>query len=113
MTVASKIKDAVEHAAENSLGLVIIDFNLEHGKGLSLLDSLCETAPQLPTILLAEPLQEIEVAGAGCRADLVVPKQFDEIPQLLKAVDKLLRRRLPRKMPGTVRKTAPAAKKHG
>ncbi|MCW5966448.1 MAG: response regulator [Bryobacterales bacterium] len=111
--VASKAKDALHHMENDGLALVIVDFNLEQGKGLTLLEEVCAHETALPTILLAEPVQEMELDGSSCRPDIVVAKQFDEVAQLLKAVDKLLRRRVPRKRPGNVQKPPTAAAKHG
>ncbi len=111
--LASKAKDALSHVENDGLALVIVDFNLEHGKGLALLDIVCAHETALPTILLADPLQEIEADCASCRPDIVVAKQFDEVPQLLKAVDKLLRRRVPRKRPMSIQSPPTPAKKHG
>lgn len=111
--VASRLKDALHHAENDAPCMAIVDFSVEHGKGLLLLDSLLEASPNLPTILLADPLQTIEADGSNCRPDLVVAKQFDEVPQLLKAVEKLSRRRVPRKKPVGIRKAATVARKHG
>ena len=114
VVIASKSKDALQQLEENCPSVLIVDYSLEHGKGLALLDLVCESAPDMPTILLADPLQEIEADLSNCRADVVVAKQFDEIPQLLRSVEKLLRRRLPRKRPGTVSKSkSSSAKKLG
>lgn len=111
--VASKAKDALQHVENDGLALVIVDFNLEHGKGLALLEEVCAHKSALPTILLAEPVQELELDCASCRPDIVVSKQFDEVAQLLKAVEKLLRRRVPRKRPGNVQKPPSSSRKLG
>ncbi len=111
--VVSKAKDAMLQLESDNLALVIVDFNIEHGKGLDLLTEVCAHPSDLPTILLADPVQGIEVDAATCRPNIIVAKQFDEVTQLLKAVEKLLRRRVPRKRPGSLGGEPPPRKKHG
>lgn len=99
VVMASKAKDALQHLEAGGLAVAVIDFNLEHGKGLELLQEVCTHYGGLPTILLADPVQGIHLDGAACQPDIVVAKQFDEVTQLQRAVEKLLRRRVPRKKP--------------
>ncbi|MCU0227975.1 MAG: response regulator [Bryobacterales bacterium] len=111
--ITSKAKDAMHHLEAGGLALVIVDCNLEHGKGLELLQEVCAHASGLPTILLADPVQGLELDGAACQPDIVVAKQFDEVTQLQRAVEKLLRRRVPRKKPGSVSGAPPKKRKQG
>jgi CheY-like chemotaxis protein len=113
VAVASKSKDAVDSIADGFTSLLIVDFSFEHGTGVAFLDQVRAEYPQLPTVLLADPLQEIEADVNNCCADVLVPKQFDEIPQLLRAVEKLQRRRKPRKQPKTIRAVGTKTKKTG
>jgi len=109
---AHKSKDALQQLEGEEVSLLIVDFNLEHGKGLELIDQVADLMPTLPTILLADAMQALSEDLTDCRANMVIPKQFDEVSQLLRAVEKLLRRRTPRKRPGSVTKPN-TLRKHG
>jgi DNA-binding NtrC family response regulator len=113
VAVASKSKDAMEWMAQEQTSLLIVDFSFDHSRGLAFLDEVRAAFPEIPTVLLADPLQEIEADTGNCCVDILVPKQFDEIPQLIRAVEKLQRRRKPRKQPKSIRATAKTTKKTG
>lgn len=99
-----KKKDALQRLEEQQIALLIVDFSVDHSSGLELINQAAEVAPDLPSILLVDMLQEVSADLTDCRAAMVVPKQAEELSNLIRSVEKLLRRRSPRKRPSAIRK---------
>lgn len=105
-----KAKDTIPRLTDEGVSLLIVDFGLDHSKGLELIDQAADLAPALPTILLVDRIQELSADLTDCRADVVLPKLGDELDQLIRSAEKLLRRRGPRKRPAAISKPAPVRK---
>lgn len=105
-----KKKDALQRLEDQSVSLLIVDFGVDHSSGLELIEQAAEASPDLPSILLVDALQEVSADLTDCRAAMIVSKQAEELAHLIRAVEKLLRRRNPRKRPAAIRRPTQARK---
>lgn len=104
----SKVKDAAAHLAGGGISLLVCDYKLDQQNGVEFLRATRESHATLPSILLLTPVEETQVDPLACGADLLVPKRANEVAQLVRAVQRLLTRKAPRKKPAAIRKTVAA-----
>jgi CheY-like chemotaxis protein len=87
---------------------VVTDYKMPRMNGLELIVRIRERAPTLPIILVSGYVDGLGLTEANTGADVVIPKSAHEVPQLVRSVNRLLRRNAPKKPAGAQRPPAKA-----
>jgi DNA-binding NarL/FixJ family response regulator len=84
VTVAGSLAEARDYLAKQTFDVVLLDYDLDDGKGTSLFASLAEL-PNRPLVIAASAHQDGNEALLQAGADTVCPKgQFDEIDAVIR-----------------------------
>jgi len=91
--VATSGADALDQFASGPFDLVVTDYRMPRMDGLELIGRLRAIAPALPIVLLSGFAETLGLAEAATGADVVLQKSANEITHLVRAVNRLLRRK--------------------
>lgn len=91
--------DALEQFAAHAIDLVVTDYKMPRMDGLDLICRLRVQAPGLPIVLLSGFAEALGLGEASTGADVVLQKSANEVSHLVRAVNRLLRRKPARKPP--------------
>lgn len=106
ITTAGSAEIALEKFEENPFPLLVTDYKLPGMTGVDLISKVRALAPETRIVLLSGFVPALGLTEQSTGADVVLHKSANEVTQLIRAVQKLLR-----KKPGTAAKK-PAARKH-
>jgi two-component system response regulator HydG len=97
VTTATCGTQAWELFLEGSYGLVITDCTTAEMRGVDLIARIRDERPAVPIILISAYVDSLGLNEANTRADAVIQKSANEVSHLVLAVNRLLRRKAPRK----------------
>jgi len=97
VSTATSGADALEQFGAHSFDLVVTDYRMPRMDGIELISRLRGQAPALPIVLLSGYAEAAGLAESSTGADVVLQKSANEISHLVRAVNRLLRRKPPRK----------------
>jgi CheY-like chemotaxis protein len=103
--------EAVELFHKLSFDLVVTDYKMPKMGGVELIRHIKGCAPAMPVILLSGFVDILGLTEQSTGADVVIAKNPQEVSNLLRSVKRLLRRRVPRKPPGSQRNTVALSRK--
>jgi len=109
--VVSSAEQAIERFAARSFDLVITDYRMPGMNGIEVIRRLREHRGDVPVILISGFSQALGLTEADTGADVVLQKSANEVAQLIRAVNRLLRAPAPKKRATPQRKSAAAASK--
>lgn len=101
ITTATGGEDALEAFAAGKFDMVVTDFRMPRMDGAELIRRLRGIEPGIPAIILSAFVDTLGLSEGSTGADVVLPKSANEIPHLVRAVNRILRRRTAKKPPGT------------
>jgi len=101
ITTATDPVEALAHFNRGSFSLVITDYKMPRMTGPELIAKLRETDPALPIILISGFVDSLGLSEATTGADIVIQKSSNEVAHLLRAVNRLMKRKAPRKPPAS------------
>ena len=101
VTEVSSAKEALRLFGSGLFDLVITDFRMPDLNGIELIQNARAIRPEIPIILISGFTTALGLDEATTGADIVLQKSALEVPQLIRAVNRLLR-----KTPATPRKRA-------
>lgn len=107
-TVTTSVDEALDLFGQNDFSLVVTGYRMPEVNGIDLIRRLREVRKELPVVLLSGYVDPLGLNEATTGADAVIQKSANEIPNLLRAVNRLLRRKAPKKPVG--RQSPPHAK---
>ena len=114
MTVASCAAEGLAIFTAQSFDLVITDYRMPDMDGVELIQRARAHNGAVPIILISGFSTALGLNEESTGADLVLQKCYTEVPQLIHAVTRLLRKsNTPRKRAGSQRKSAAASKRTG
>jgi CheY-like chemotaxis protein len=112
ITTASEGQEALDRFSRDKFDLVITDYKMPRMNGLELIVRIRERAPTVPIILVSGYVDGLGLTEANTGADVVIPKSAHEVPQLVRSVNRLLRRNAPKK-PARAQRPPAKAKRQG
>jgi two-component system, OmpR family, response regulator CpxR len=93
--VASSGADALEQFSQNKYDLVVTDYKMPRMDGLELIVRLRKVTPEIPIVLVSGFVDALGLSEATSGADAVIQKSANEVTHLVRAVNRLLRRKKP------------------
>jgi len=97
VSTATSGSDALEQFAAHTFDLVVTDYKMPRMDGLELIRRLRGQAPSLPIVLLSGFVETMGLDEESTGADAVLQKSANEVTHLVRAVNRLLRRKAPKK----------------
>lgn len=99
-TTASGGEDALQQLSNSKFDILVTDYRMPKIDGVELIRRVRTTDPAMPIILLSGYVEAYGLDEANTGADIVLPKSANEVAHLIRAVNRLLRRKVTRKPPG-------------
>jgi CheY-like chemotaxis protein len=84
--------EALELCGEHSFDVVVTDYKMPKMNGVELIVRLRKLHPATAVILISGFTDTLGLDEAGTGADIVLQKSNNEVPQLIRAVNRLLRK---------------------
>ncbi len=100
ITIASTAEDALELFTRQRFDMVITDFKMPKMNGIELTVQIRKVCADIPVILISGFTDALGLNEATTGADLVIQKSSREVTQLIRGVNRLMRR-MPRKPAGS------------
>jgi CheY-like chemotaxis protein len=110
VTAVSSPQDGLQRFAETKFDLVITDYRMPHMNGDALISRIHELRGDVPVILISGVVQALGLNEENTGADVVIQKNNIEVPQLTRAVKRLLERKSEKKPVRAQAATKKAAK---
>ncbi len=95
ITTAGSALEGLERFAETAFELLITDYKMPRMNGVQLIKKVREESPSLPIILLSGFADTLGLDEKNTGADIVIQKSNNEVPDMVRAVRKLLRPKKP------------------
>jgi len=105
--------DALEQFASHKFDLVVTDYKMPRMDGLELISRLRKYTPDLPIVLVSGFVDSMGLNEESTGADVVIQKCANEVSHLVRAVNRLLRRKSPAKKPAAAQSAALKSKRKG
>ena len=109
--VASSGADALEQFSEHKYDLIVTDYKMPRMDGLELIARLRKLQPEILIVLVSGFADSLGLNEATTGADAVIQKSANEVTHLVRAVNRLLRRK-PAKKPASADSRTLKAKRH-
>lgn len=106
ITTAAEGQEAFDRFGRDKFDLIITDYKMPNMNGLQLIERIRQTAVDLPIILISGYAEALGMNEANTGADVVISKSASEVPQLIRSVNRLLRRPALKKPVGSQRSMA-------
>jgi len=97
VTVVSSAGEAIRRFATEPFDLVVTDYKMPEMNGVEMIRRLRAHRADVPVILLSGFTQALGLTEADTGADIVLQKSANEVVQLIRAVNRLLRTPAPKK----------------
>jgi CheY-like chemotaxis protein len=111
ISTATSGADAIEQFGSHKFDLVVTDYKMPRMDGLELIKRLRKQVPGLPIVLISGYVDTLGLNEASTGADAVIQKSANEVSHLVRAVNRLLRRKPAVKKPVQAQTSAPAVPK--
>jgi len=113
ITTALEGQEALDRFGKDKFELVITDYKMPRMNGLELIRRIRERSQTVPIILISGYADALGMTEENTGADAVIAKSATEVPQLIRSVNRLLRRGAPKKPAQSHRPQAAKAKGQG
>jgi len=90
--ISSNAAEALELCGKQSFDVVVTDYKMPKMNGVELIGRLRKLHPATSVILISGFTDTLGLDEAGTGADIVLQKSNNEVPQLIRAVNRLLRK---------------------
>jgi CheY-like chemotaxis protein len=100
VTAAANGEDAWEQLSKAGFDLVVTEYKMGRMNGVELIKKIRGLEPAIPVIMLSGYVEALGLTESTTGADVVLAKSANEVPQLMRAVSRLLRRKA-KKPPGS------------
>lgn len=106
IATASEGQEALERFGRDAFDLVITDYKMPRMNGLELIANIRKSAADVPIILISGYAEALGMTEENTGASVVIAKCANEVPHLVRSVNRLLRRTTPKKPMGSLRQSA-------
>ena len=93
--MASSGAEALEQFSQHKYDLVVTDYKMPRMDGLELIVRLRKQQPEIRIVLVSGFVDALGLCEASTGADAVIQKSANEVAHLVRAVNRLLRRKKP------------------
>jgi CheY-like chemotaxis protein len=93
--VSSTGADALEQFSQHKYDLVVTDYKMPRMDGLELIVRLRKLQPEIRIVLVSGFVDTLGLNESNTGADAVIQKSANEVTHLVRAVNRLLRRKKP------------------
>jgi CheY-like chemotaxis protein len=93
--VASSGADALEQFSQHKFDLVVTDYKMPRMDGLELIVRLRKQSPDILIVMVSGFVDTLGLNESGTGADAVIQKSANEVTHLVRAVNRLMRRKKP------------------
>src|SRR5512143_1851107 len=93
--MASSGAEALEQFSQHKYDLVVTDYKMPRMDGLELIVRLRKQQPEIRIVLVSGFVDTLGLNEASTGADAVIQKSANEVTHLVRAVNRLLRRKKP------------------
>lgn len=101
ITTAPSAEEAIKKFEQSPFPIVVTDYRLPGKSGVDLIADIRALAPDTKVVLLSGFVEALGLTEAMTRADVVISKSANEVTQMIRAVQRLMRRAVSKK-PGSV-----------
>ena len=115
VTVVSSAREAMRRFTSEPFDLVVTDYKMPDMDGIEIIRQARAHNPAIPIVLISGFTNALGLDEASTGADVVLQKSATEVSQLIRAVNRLLRRGAspPKKRVTLQKKSAAASKRTG
>jgi CheY-like chemotaxis protein len=113
ITTALEGQEAFDRFGRDKFDLVITDYKMPRMNGLELIAKIREHAGDVPIILISGYAEALGMTEENTGASAVIAKSANEVPHLVRSVNRLLRRGAPKKPASSHRAQTTRLKRHG
>jgi len=100
VTAAGSGQDGLDLFASGPFDLVVTDYRMPEVSGQQVIRKIRQQSPQIPIILLSGFVEPLGLTELSTGADVVLSKGPSEVQELLRAIARLSKRRVPGKPAG-------------
>jgi CheY-like chemotaxis protein len=101
IVTAASGHDALDQFAAHKFDLVVTDYKMPRMDGLELISRLRKLATGLPIVLISGYVDTLGMNEASTGADVVIQKSANEVSHMVRSINRLLRKAVPKKPAGT------------
>ena len=107
VVTAANGSDGLDEFHAHKIDMVVTDYKMPRMDGLELIAHLRKEVPTLPIVLLSGFVDTLGLSESSTGADAVIQKSANEVSHLIRAINRLLRRKpVSQSQPKTKRHTA-------
>ena len=110
VALAPSVQEGLDQLTSQTFDLVVTVFRMDNSSGQQVLEKIRHHDPQILIVVLSGHVEILGLTEQSTGADVVLSKGPHEVQNLLRAIDRLSRRRIPSKPPGSVRTGSRAPK---
>ncbi len=110
VALAPSVQEGLDQLTSQTFDLVVAVYRMDNSSGQQVIEKIRQHDPQILIVVLAGYVEILGLTEQSTGADVVLSKGPHEVQNLLRAIDRLSRRRIPTKPPGSVRTGSRAPK---
>ena len=110
VALAPSVQEGLDQLTSQTFDLVVTVYRMANSSGQQVIEKIRQHDPQILIVVLAGYVEILGLTEQSTGADVVLSKGPHEVQNLLRAIDRLSRRRIPTKPPGSVRTGSRAPK---
>ena len=110
VALAPSVQEGLDQLTSQTFDLVVTVYRMDNSSGQQEIEKIRQHDPQILIVVLSGYVEILGLTEQSTGADVVLSKGPHEVQNLLRAIDRLSRRRIPTKPPGSVRTGSRAPK---
>ena len=103
VAVASSGQDGLDQFSPEAFDIVVTDYRMPELSGLQVIRKIRQQSPKIPIVLLSGYVEALGLNEQTTGADIVLSKGPGEVQELVRAIARLSKRRIPAKPPASAK----------